>query len=292
MRKYRLDRAISESIGYFGSGGASAVRIPILMYHGIRKEISGLRPYYETHTEPEVFETQMRWLSEQGYTSMSLESARRQLAGNANCEKHVVITFDDGYRDAYSTAIPVMVHYRMTATLFVAPGLIQSPDTPDREYMTWDEVRAAASYGMEIGSHTLTHPHLAQLSYREIEYQLRESKRVLEEETGRTVQEFSWPYAFPEHRRRTVLNVETALRACGYRGGVTTKVGSARVQSDPFFWPRLPVNTYEDRGLFSIKLSGGYDWIGKVQSMKKCLVQFVISSRDDEQARKMTPTRG
>ncbi len=246
-------------------------RIPILMYHSISDETGSGHPYFETNTSLRVFEQQMRFLRENGYATISLEEAVNSVQSRKPSPKSVVITFDDGYRDFYTAAYPVLCEYRMMATVFVVSGLTgdQRTQFKGKDCLTWAEVKELHSHGIEIGSHTVTHPELEWMGPAEIDDEVGRSKQAIEERIGASVKSFAYPYAFPESNHALRASLTQSLKKYGYENGVSTILGTARHNNNRFFLPRLPVNTWDDLRLFQAKLEGGYDWLRLPQSLYK-----------------------
>jgi peptidoglycan/xylan/chitin deacetylase (PgdA/CDA1 family) len=177
--------------------------------------------------------------------------------------KSVAITFDDGYRDFYTDAFPVMKQCGFTGTIFLATDRIQK--RPVRiegvDYLTWQEVRELHAAGISFGSHTVTHPDLRSLGPEQIDYELSYSKETIEQEIGASVESFAYPFPFPEEDRDFTRFLADALENHGFAIGVSTIVGRARQGNSPFVLPRLPVNSWDDPNLLRAKLEGGYDWL-------------------------------
>src|SRR5580704_1402035 len=147
--RFRADRIVSLYVSrpwnlLFGLA-ANIRRIPILMYHSISKPGNASRhPYFDTETSPEAFEAQIRFLSERGYSSVSPEEVLwySDPKESAN-KKFVSITFDDGFRDFYTTAFPILKKYAMSATMYLPTSYIQ-PEAlsfKSKPCLTWSEVR-------------------------------------------------------------------------------------------------------------------------------------------------------
>ena len=279
MPNYRIDRTLSLKLVQplrQWMGHAHDSKLPILMYHGIRAEASTSgHPFFETRTAPKVFAAQMRYLHDRGYRTVDLDEAAALLATRQNVSKVVVITFDDGFIDFYSSAFPVLVECSFSATVFVVPGFLQgSGGTPrGNAYMSWEEVREIHEYGMQVGSHTMNHTELQKLPWNAVKNELIDSRKAIEDMLNCPVPSFAYPYAFPEHDRGYIRGVKACLEEAGYRHAVTTVVGSASRNSDPFLLPRIPINTYDDIELFEAKLSGAYDWVRAAQYARKLLSQ-------------------
>lgn len=272
----RLDRAIAVHLFHpraqrHAADGSAGV--PILMYHGIEPPTRKGHPYYETSTSPATFALHMNFLAENGYTAIDLEEALGLIARGPSPRKCVAITFDDGYRNFYTSAFPILMDHSFRATLFLVSGLIG--DTPRRrdghEYLTWNEVRTLRANGIQIGSHTVNHPTLHHENDSTLEYEIGHSKQTIEDQVGECVRTFSYPYAFPENRRKFTFRVRELLHTYGYVCGVSTIIGRATPQHDWFFLPRIPMNSHDDLRLFRAKLEGGYDWLGGCQYLSKCL---------------------
>lgn len=274
--RVRLDRAFSIGVMDPASrllNRRSEPRIPILMYHGISAELRRAHPYFETNTSPELFERHMQFLSANGYKTIGLEEVAEAVRNRHNTEKYVAVTFDDGYRDFYREAFPILRKYNLTATVYVVPGFADGQYIGPRreEYMSWSELREISAHGVQIGSHTMTHPKLYSLQPSQINDEIRQSKELIQEKLGIPVHSFAYPFAFPEQDGGFVRTLRSLLETNDYRTGVCTIIGRAHRGHDCLFFPRLPVNSYDDLRLFEVKLNGGYDWLQKVQYSTKLL---------------------
>jgi len=262
----RLDRLTTL---YFGLpisrmvGPKSGTRVPILMYHSISDNLFGKsHPYSHINTSPEVFRRQMRCLHQEGYRSIGLNELIKGFEVGSVLTKTVVITFDDGYQDFLTEAMPVLKQHGFVATVFLATGSIQqtSMRLEGVDYLTWREVRELHQEGIEFGSHTVTHPDLRCLGPEQIEYELGYSKEVIEQHLGTSINSFAYPFPFPEENTDFTRLLLDELENQGFENGVTTILGRASLRHNRFFLPRLPVNTWDDQSFFRAKLVGGYDW--------------------------------
>jgi peptidoglycan/xylan/chitin deacetylase (PgdA/CDA1 family) len=250
-----------------------AHRVPILMYHGIRSGLGNKAAYFETNTSPETFAAHVRYLHDRGYTPITLSQALAYGKGEFECEQPVVITFDDGFKDFYTHAMPVLSQYSFSATMFVVSDFAGTNQAGflGNECMSWTEVREIQSHGIEIGSHTVSHPVLYGMSKLDLARELATSKEAIEEKTGRQVVSFSYPFAFPEQDQPFVNTLRVLLTESGYQNGVSTIIGTAGLSDDPFFLPRLPINDHDDLGLLRAKLDGAYNWLHVAQRAYKSL---------------------
>ncbi len=209
----------------------------------------------------------------------------------------VVLTFDDGYRDFYTDAYPVLEKYGLSATVFLPTAFVGQTTRQfnERSCMTWREVNELSAWGITFGSHTVNHPELRVLPRDRVQDELRRSREVLQDRLGQSVDSFSYPYAFPEDDVDFVHFLRDTLEACGYKNGVTTILGRSSPGDDPFFLKRLPVNSEDDIPLFRAKMSGAYDWMRFPQKIRKRLMkrrapEVRAASRSDKEDHLSLPT--
>src|ERR1035437_4912352 len=252
--------------------------ISILMYHSIADEDeAGVHPYHRTVTAPPVFAAQMESLHQAGFSVIGLSEAIRRCTEPEAAKNSVVITFDDGFRNFYTNAFPVLNRYGFTATMFLPTAHIGESRLrfKGKECLTWGEVRELQKHGISFGSHTVTHPQLHDCDAHSIKEEIVDSKQTIEHKLGCAVQSFSYPYAFPETDASFKGKLRGELRQAGYETGVCTTVGRLGPASDPFFLKRLPVNSGDDSQLFRAKLAGSYDWLAKPQYLVKMAKKWV-----------------
>jgi peptidoglycan/xylan/chitin deacetylase (PgdA/CDA1 family) len=262
--------------------GGGPVRVPVLMYHGIIDEPEKGHPYYQVHTAPRAFERQMQYLAQHGYHVLSLGLVSKILREKKNPPtRSVVITFDDGFDDFRQNAFPVLQRHRFPATVFLITGVMSGGlSSPlGRKHLSWDAVRELMEEGIEFGSHTVSHPRLIDCDPDAVRREIVASKEHIEAATGRSVDLFSYPFAFPEHSKEFVRMLEHTLEEAGYAAGVTTRIGRASHRDRPYLLPRLPVNSHDDDLLFRAKLHGAYDCIGWPQRAGKKLRISDLGSR-------------
>lgn len=272
--KFRIDRLVSVGVARAMSirrHHPQAGRLPILMYHGINSSLGSRHPYYETNTSASVFRSHMQILAQGSYRTLGLGTAVQEISSGGKASRQVAITFDDGHRDFYDTALPILAEFGFTATMFIVTGFTgdQRDFTNGKQYMTWSEVRELPKYGIRIGSHSASHGKLSEMSPSRVEDEVRRSKETLEDKLGSPVESFAYPFAFPEGDRRFLRHLRECLQKHAYKNGVSTVIGMASGRSDPYFLPRLPLNTYDDEVFFQVKLEGGYEWLHALQYAKK-----------------------
>ncbi len=270
----RLDRALSIGVArplLRLKRQNRPAAIPILMYHAIRRDLCDRHPYYETNTSPERFTAQMKYLSENGYETIDLDDIAGVRGQAFSHSKKVVITFDDGYRDFYTEALPVLSRYKFKAVVYVVSGFPGKTSThrDSVRYMTWHDLREIQRHGMAIGSHTASHCQLLKTSESSMYRELVDSKQTIENELGIQVRSFAYPFAFPEHQTEFVNTLRSLLERSGYVNGVCTSIGTVGASSDLLCLPRLPINSYDDNRLLEAKLNGAYNWVHVPQLVYK-----------------------
>ena len=248
-------------------------RIPILMYHSISSSsYPGKHSYYQTHTTPEMFREQMAILQELDYKVISLRRATEIIFSSEMPDgKTAVITFDDAYQDFMTHAYPILRKRGFKATVFVPTGMVGnvSERLLNKKCLSWDELAELSLNGMEIGSHSVTHAKLSSLPREQIYYEIEHSKIEIERRLNQEVESFSLPYAFPEGQSSFLQFYDDILKGCGYRCGVTTRIGRASSKDGEYGLRRIPINSGDDERLFKAKLEGGYDWLSLPQVVFK-----------------------
>ncbi len=188
--------------------------------------------------------------------------------------KPVIITFDDGFRDFYTNAQPILAKFGFTAIVYLPTAYIQKTTATFKglDCLTWNEVRELARAGVLFGSHTVTHPVLKEVGHDQLEAELRDSKTTIENELGYAIDSFAYPYAFPQHDREFVQRLRSVLVDAGYQNGVST---DHRV--DPRNRRSLLAQAASREFLGRSDRSsprnsnGDYDWLGNVQYLSKSL---------------------
>jgi peptidoglycan/xylan/chitin deacetylase (PgdA/CDA1 family) len=162
------------------------------------------------------FERQMKWLARLGYRVLPLEELRRADYGGP---RTVVLTFDDGYLDNLTLALPVLESLRLPATIFVVSGRERNDWDRDTELAGRPLLRREQLGDLEplvaLGAHTRTHRALTTLDAGEAEREIAGSKQDLEEALGRPVTTFAYPYGLWDAGVRAAVQRAGFLSACG-----------------------------------------------------------------------------
>lgn len=205
--------------------------IPILIYHHIRDTKPYPKPTWswKMSVSPSVFEKQMQWLKDKGYTTVSLDEYVSLRSGaKTNIHKPVVITFDDNQRTQYEIAYPILSRNGQTAVMYLVTNRLNN-----KAFILEDEAREMAKGGMDIQSHSVSHPILTNLTNKDLQWQLAESKRALEALLGTPVRHIAYPLT--AHNQR----IRDAAAAAGYVTGTIMDPRNARSTDHFMKLPRI-----------------------------------------------------
>ena len=226
--------------------GSSVIRVPILMYHYIRKPPSTRTDLlgFRLSVSPQDFQQQMDWLYANHYHPVNFDQLRAYFVGAQPLpSRPVVITLDDGYKDLYTNAFPILQAHGFTAVAYIVSGFVDRS-----QYVSRAEVLQMDRDGIEIASHTVDHPNLARMGPGIVAYQLLESKHWLERLVGHPVVDFAYPSG--KYTWQTV----TALQQAGYNTAVIEDGSSLHSQADRYLWGRVRVGGGETLGDFIASL--------------------------------------
>ena len=220
---------------------------PILMYHQVdaiapKYGADGARARHRGLTVPVgQFARQMGLLKALGYRGVSMSDLMPYLRGEKR-GKVVGITFDDGYRNNLTNALPVLRRYGFSSTCYVVSGLVGATNTWDRKnhvvekpLMTADEVREWIAAGQEVGSHTCHHVDLREVHGEAAKAEIQGSKAQLEALTGVPCRHFCYPYG--SYRSEHV----GLVREAGYESATTPVPGRAGGEGELLELPRIGV---------------------------------------------------
>jgi peptidoglycan/xylan/chitin deacetylase (PgdA/CDA1 family) len=222
-------------------------QVPILMYHYVSELPPDADRYRRDLTvSPEKFRAQLQYLDDAGYHTITLTDLYLYLIKSYPLpEKPVILTFDDGYRDAYEIVFPMLLDYGFTGTFFVlaTPAHYEAPG-----YMTWMQMKEMSDAGMDIQSHGRDHVDLRNRSYDYLVYQILGIQEAIQYHTERLPRFFCYPSG---QRDADVIAV---LKSAGYWGAVTTEWGATHTRENLFEMPRIRVRGSDTLESFADKL--------------------------------------
>lgn len=227
------------------------LQVPVFMYHHVsNRPTTNLLDYSLTVTATE-FLRQLDWLQAQGYTSINMTELFDALYyGKALPPHPMILTFDDGYEDMYTDALPVLLAHHYRGVFYIITGMIGG------RYMTWNQVRTLDEYGMQIASHTVHHINIGEPpAYTSTQQELLDSKNTLQARLDKPVQFFCYPTGEPFHNDSSYEQqlVLADLLADGYIGATLDPFsfdGTIQDAQTPYQLPRVRVNGGENLRAF------------------------------------------
>lgn len=203
--------------------------IPVLMYHSI-----GFQKGNVLKLPKEKFRDHMYYLKKSGYTTLSMDELYACLKGQMDYpEKPVIITFDDGYADNYTSAFPILKELNLKATIFMITNYIDT----NPAFLNKSQIKEMAMNGVAVESHTPNHEELSALSYTSQYKILKTSKERLQQIVNRPILYLSYPVG------KYNAYTEKAARDSGFLLAFTTRPGFARLENGMYFLHRIRINS-------------------------------------------------
>ncbi|HFQ94514.1 MAG TPA: polysaccharide deacetylase family protein [Anaerolineae bacterium] len=222
------------------------LKVPILMYHYISVPPEGADKYrVNLSVEPDRFREQMQYLADNGYTTIDLYDLIRAITNKEDLpDKPIILTFDDGYKDIYENAWPIMQEFGFTGTFFIPTEFIDIGYEP---YMTWEMLEELAANGNRIEPHSRSHPDLRGLSREALIWQMLGPQETIAAHTGYRPRFFGYPSG------RYDEDTIQLLKELDFWGAVTTQGGTWHGFEDRYEWTRvriwhgMPMDVFADR---------------------------------------------
>jgi peptidoglycan/xylan/chitin deacetylase (PgdA/CDA1 family) len=261
----------------------ASARRGVFCYHSVHPS----RPY--PATKPAEFTSHVQWLKEH---CRLVSLAQLVSTGNVSGDGKplAAITFDDGVEDNHSYALPILARHGVTATFFITAGFVERDPAVLRRLqelrkcgpediapLDWAQVRELRASGMDIGSHTYSHPNLARLSPTDAEDELRRSRDLIGDRTGTAVDAFAYPFGKPGVHF-TAATVD-AVRATGYRLAVAVTFRGVRATDSLLSIPRFFADG-DDVAKLEAKVAGNYELLGWWQDHAPMSVRRLVSPED------------
>lgn len=215
------------------------INTPIVMYHHIKSCDDSCNDIEKgLSVDPEIFDGQMKYLKENNWKSLKLNDLFYKYE-----QPTIAITFDDGYKDNLTEALPIMKKYDLVATIFIISDMVGNDG-----YLTWEEIKELKDAGWEIGVHSATHPNLATLGTEDLKYQIIDAKKKIDENVGVMTTSFSYPAGKynPE-----VINI---VKEAGLSIAVTTNYDLKNSKENVFELNRIRINGSDSVEGFAYKI--------------------------------------
>ncbi len=235
-----------------------SISIPILMYHQVS---TVTHPNFREYTvTTEMFTSQMRILKRLGFNPITFNQLYSYKKGTGTLpRKPIIITFDDVLVDAVECAVPILEEFGFKAVFYVPTDFVgrksswMIPDV-DVEFpvVSWKEIRDLASKGFEIGSHSMTHPHLDKISSENCYRELEGSRKKLEQELGIEIRHMAYPFGEFDESVRELANNAGYYTACAGESYI------ANSNTHLLSLPRQNVGMSDNMAEFVLKIHFGY----------------------------------
>lgn len=267
--------------------------IPVLCYHRVLPDIIEDDSQSIYTISPEQFESQMAFLADNGFTSLSLDEYALIAKGlRPVTERCVLITFDDGYADNYAIAWHIAQKYNIQMNLFICTGylgqsspIIMLPDgylSANSDFMrkneayhkyhvtksshlwrplNWLELREMQNSGVQIGLHSHSHRNLSLLTSDEIIADITTGLTLIARQLGYQAKYFALPYGADENYTPEIISI---LKSFSFDLIFSTRLGRARLPSNRLPLPRILIHQQDDLRVFQRKLFGAYDLVAPI----------------------------
>ena len=236
--------------------------VPVIMYHRVinNAENEGV---YGTYIYEDIFRKHLQYLKDKNYTVITFKDLDKIGWRNRfeKGKKYIILTFDDGYKDNYDLAFPILKEFNFKATIFLMGSLtynewdVKAGGERKFSLMSVEMIKEMQDYGIEFGAHTFNHPKINTLSNEEIEHQIVDVKKPLEEKIGKEIITFAYPYG--------ILNdyAKEMAKKAGYTFALATDSGSVCLSDDLYQIRRIAI--FPNTNLFSFKrkVAGNYNFI-------------------------------
>ena len=263
--KQRIKRCLARVWGLFGSRPSRGVSV-VLNYHSVH-------PSHPFSTLPEDFQRQMGYLKS-NFSVVSLAEFHELRTRNAALPaKTAVITFDDGFRDNYEYAYPVLRELGLPATIFLSTGFVSGEiditagwdDYCGLDHLDWSQVREMGRHGIHFGAHTHNHRILTEVPLDQAEQEIMQSKRVLEAELGKPARHFAFPLGQPGTFNPDIIRI---LKKHDFELACSTLWGTRNAGTDLFALHRVRIDSCDTMADFVAKLAGHWNFVGFFQKLR------------------------
>ena len=228
-------------------------KIPILLYHRVIERSDVL--FDLSSVSVEGFRKQMKRLSAMGYRTVSLTDLIIHKDSRMSFpSKPVIITFDDGYRDNYIHAFPILQSFNFKATVFLVIDFIELEGQSRKDlYLSWHEIKEMQQYGIEFQSHGMSHEPMDSLSVKKIKQELIKSKEKLEQHLRQPVRFYSYPFG------RYNSEIKQLTKEAGFAGAVGGLPDLSGTLTDLYEIGRIEIFESDFQFMFMFEVLTGYN---------------------------------
>ncbi|MDB5259676.1 MAG: polysaccharide deacetylase [Candidatus Taylorbacteria bacterium] len=204
---------------------SASVIVPIIAYHHVRPYQKGESIYEEAYDiTPELLARELDYLRANSYKTITFDALADALEkGTPLPPKPIILSFDDGNKDQFEYALPILQEHGAAATFFIYTVVIGKP-----KYLSWDDIHALEKSGMEIGAHAKTHPYIVKIvDPKVMRDEIEGGKKILEDHLGHPVRTFAYPFG-----HSSPLGIEIVKEA-GFRTARTLYTGNIQEKDNP-----------------------------------------------------------
>jgi peptidoglycan/xylan/chitin deacetylase (PgdA/CDA1 family) len=244
-----------------------SIGIPILTYHSIDDSGSVIS------TPAHKFREQMQTLQDRQFNIIPLNNLvnlmrnRQPLPGRT-----AVITFDDGFKNFYLKAYPILREFGYSATVFLVPGYIGKTSKwntilrgmPVLDLLEWSQIKEMANEGIDFGAHSMSHEALAKLSLEEARQEIIKSKSAIEENIDHNVTIFCYPYGITNSQVKEIVQAE-------FQGACGTNMDFVSMHSDVYELPRIDMFYFSNNTFFRLIGTFRFSCLVKIRSVLRFL---------------------
>ncbi len=281
--KQNVSRIVERSSSMRRSAGTG--RSIVLCYHSINPQS------HDLSLDPALFREQLDTLKAMGFEFQTFgDFVNRVMRWGSPKSDVAVVTFDDGFEDNLTRAVPILSELKVPATFFLTTGLVERDAKViegfrrltklEAEYLSPRQVLELHSTGFEVGAHTHSHTNLARLPANSARWEILHSKQALEQIIGDSVRSFAYPFG-KRHIHYTTQTTDL-VRESGYRGAAAVAFRSvtSRVQVKIFEIPRFFITRADTSREFRLKVEGHVDWLGSFQELSPVWLKSLVSPED------------
>lgn len=262
--KSNVKRLLADKIGYF-------YKLPgarIFYFHSIH-------PSNQRAVRPDIFQYFLELLLREGKQIITIKELGQRIRNGHNINNFVSISFDDGYKDNVDIALPILNKFNIKATFFIVANLLNCLDNKKYRHVynmyknlpvvDKEDMFKLVEEGMEIGSHGLSHRFMGKFCEKEFKIECHKSKDILEKTLNIKIYSFAYPNG------EVPKNAESILKETGYMQAVTARWDCINKKTNIFRIPRQIIYPYFHKTDLKFLLSGRYDYVKIVQSIKRFL---------------------
>lgn len=264
MKKYLFALFHAARVLHFVSW-VNRRKVTILSYHSVVDDHDPLRhDSYKQHLPIHFFRAHLDYLQREFKVISLAEFLRHLREGRRLPNYSVVLTFDDGFEDFYTVAARELAERRLPATIFVITDNAYGRLPPNGEsFLSWAQVRELALAGIEVGSHTCTHPRLPDLAPEDAIRELADSRQAIQDHLDAMHVPLSYPHGL------TTDSINQLAKSLGYSCAITSTLGPNTPDADIFKLNRTTIASDDNLPAFAARVSGFTWWMSKLRIFRR-----------------------